>query len=50
MKEIKIPVTPLSIQEKLASKIEKLEQVISENQKAIDKAPSLKQQIMKRYL
>jgi type I restriction enzyme M protein len=40
----------LSIQEKLVLEIEKLERVISENQKTIDEAPSLKQAVMKRYL
>jgi restriction endonuclease S subunit len=50
IKNIKIPVPPLTIQEKLVSEVEKLEQEISKNQKIVDEAPNLKQQVMKKYL
>ena len=50
IKDIKIKLPPLSIQEKLVSEVEKLEQEISKNQKIVDEAPNFKQQVMKKYL
>jgi restriction endonuclease S subunit/type I restriction-modification system DNA methylase subunit len=50
MKNIKVPVPPLPVQEKLVSEVEKLEQEITKNQKIVDESPNLKQQVMKRYL
>ena len=50
IKEIKVKIPPLPIQEKLILEVEKLEQVISNNQKVIDEASKLKQQVMKKYL
>jgi len=50
LKSVKIPLPSIFIQEKLVSEVEKLEQVISSNQKVIDEAPKLKQQVMKKYL
>ena len=40
----------MPIQDKLVSEVEKLEQVISSNQKVVDEAPKLKQQVIKKYL
>jgi restriction endonuclease S subunit len=48
--QLQIPLPPLSIQEKLVSEVEKLEQVITNNQKIIDESSTLKQQVMKKYL
>ena len=50
LKSVKIPVPSMPIQEKLVSEVEKLEKVISSNQKVIDGAPKLKQQVMRKYL
>ena len=50
LKSVKIPVPPLPTQEKLASEVEKLEQLITNNQKIIDESSTLKQQVMKKYL
>jgi type I restriction-modification system DNA methylase subunit/restriction endonuclease S subunit len=48
--DLQIPLPPLSIQEKLVSEVEKLEQVITNNQKIVDESSTLKQQVMKKYL
>ena len=48
--DLQIPLPPLSIQEKLVLEVEKLEQVITNNQKIIDESSTLKQQVMKKYL
>lgn len=50
MKDIKVPLLNLDIQEKVVSEVEKLEQVITNNQKIIDESSTLKQQLMKKYL
>jgi restriction endonuclease S subunit len=47
---LKIPVPPISEQEKLVNQIEKLEQIIAKNQAKIDDAPNNKKAIMKNYL
>lgn len=48
--DLQVPLPPLSTQEKLVSEVEKLEQVITNNQKMIDESSTLKQQVMKKYL
>ncbi|MTJ29655.1 hypothetical protein FJR37_07690 [Aphanizomenon sp. UHCC 0183] len=50
VQSIKIPLPPLSIQEQLVAEVEKLEEVITNNQKIIDESYTLKQQVMKKYL
>lgn len=50
IKEIKVKLPPLSIQEKLVSEVEKLEGEITKNQKIVDESANLKQQVMKKYL
>lgn len=47
---IKIPVPPLSEQEKLVAEIEKLEEIVVLSQKIISEAGSQKQAILKKYL
>ena len=50
IENLKIPVPPISEQEKLVNQIEKLEQIIAKNQAKIDDAPNNKKAIMKNYL
>ncbi|RCJ36586.1 hypothetical protein A6769_15790 [Nostoc punctiforme NIES-2108] len=50
LKSVKIPVPPLSVQEKLVSEVDKLEQEITKDQNIIDESHNLKQKVMKRYL
>ena len=50
IKNIRIPVPPLNIQQQLAAEIEQLETKITEAQAVIDKAPERKNAILKKYL
>jgi len=50
IENLKIPVPPISEQEKLVNQIKKLEQIIAKNQAKIDDAPNNKKAIMKNYL
>jgi type I restriction-modification system DNA methylase subunit/restriction endonuclease S subunit len=50
MREIKIPVPPLEMQEKIVSEIEKLELQIAENQLIIEGAKAKKEEVLKKYL
>jgi len=50
IENLKIPVLPIAEQEKLVKQIEKLEQIIAENQAKIYDAPDKKKAVMKNYL
>jgi type I restriction enzyme M protein len=50
MRNIKVPVPPLTEQKRLVYAVEKLEKQIAEAQAVISAAPACKQAIMQRYL
>ena len=50
IENLKIPVPPIAEQEKLVKQIEKLEQIIAENQAKIDSSADKKKAVMKNYL
>ncbi|MEO1927808.1 MAG: restriction endonuclease subunit S [Nautiliaceae bacterium] len=50
LKNLKIPLPPLEIQKEIISKIEKLEEVIENNKKELEKLNYLKIEILEKYL
>jgi len=48
--EIKLPLPPLEIQQKIVSEIEKLEVRISELEKELKELPKMKEEVLKKYL
>ena len=50
MKNYKIPVPPLTVQQEIVTQIEKLEKQIAEAQAIIDNSKQQKQEILDKYL
>jgi restriction endonuclease S subunit len=50
LKTYKIPVPPLSEQQKIVTEIEKIESEIAKSQKIINEMPALKDEVLKKYL
>ncbi len=50
MRNIKVPVPPLAVQQRLVAEVETLEKNIAEAQAIIAAAPAKKQAVMQRYL
>ncbi|MCL2182840.1 MAG: N-6 DNA methylase [Chitinispirillia bacterium] len=50
IENFKIPLPPISEQQKIVSKIERLETQIAEAQKTIDEMPAAKNEVLKKYL
>ena len=50
IKNIKIPVPPLSEQQKIVSEIEEIEKQISELEQQLSKFPQEKEAVLKKYL
>jgi type I restriction enzyme M protein len=50
LKSYRIPIPPLSKQQKIVAEIEKIEVEIAESQKIINEMPALKNEVLKKYL